>query len=64
MNPKPAGYSGTPLARKLGIVEGARVVTRNAPDGYAGLLEPVPAGASFGKKVSQKTDIVHIFSSR
>ena len=29
------GYSGTPLARKLGIVEGTRLVVRHAPGDYA-----------------------------
>lgn len=64
MKPKPAGYSGTPLAKKLGIVEGVTVVTRNAPDDYAALLDPVPSGVSFEEKVSQKTDVVHVFRSR
>jgi hypothetical protein len=30
-----AGYSGTPLARKLGFKEGMRVVYVNSPDGFA-----------------------------
>jgi hypothetical protein len=30
-----AGYSGTPLARKLGFKEGMRVVYVNPPDGFA-----------------------------
>lgn len=29
-----AGYSGTPLAKKLGIKANFRVKTRNAPDDY------------------------------
>jgi hypothetical protein len=37
-----AGYSGTPLARKLGIKPGARVATLDAPDHFRDLLEPVP----------------------
>lgn len=65
MSPAPAGYSGTPLAKKLGLVEGVSVVViKNAPDGYAKLLEPVPASACFVKKVSSKTDIVQLFESR
>lgn len=35
-----AGYSGTPLERKLGIKPGHRVLLLNAPDGFA--LEDVP----------------------
>lgn len=63
MNSKLAGYSGTPLAKKLGIVEGVRVATKNAPDDYEELLKPVPAGVCFEKRVSQATDVVHLFSS-
>ena len=61
---KPAGYSGTPLARKLGITERSRVVTKHAPDDFARLLEPLPPGAVFETKISQRTDIVHVFSDR
>ena len=64
MPSNPAGYSGTPLARKLGVVEGVIVVTKNAPDEYARLLEPLPPGVRFEKAHSQATDIVHIFISR
>ena len=37
-----AGYSGTPLARKLGIEEGHSVATLGAPPHFPGLLEPLP----------------------
>lgn len=40
------GYSGTPLARKLGIKEGHRVATLGAPDHLPALLDPLPAGAA------------------
>jgi hypothetical protein len=39
-----AGYSGTPLAKKLGVKEGDEVVTLSAPADFAPLLEPLPAG--------------------
>jgi Protein of unknown function (DUF3052) len=64
MNSKPAGYSGTPLAKKLGINERSRVVTKHAPDDYARLLDPVPPGAIVETEVSPHTDIVHVFSDR
>ena len=32
-----AGYSGTPLARKLGIKADSRVLFDGAPDGWSGL---------------------------
>ncbi len=44
MSPIPAGYSGTPLAKKLGIREGHRVATLGAPDGFPELLAPLPPG--------------------
>jgi hypothetical protein len=40
-----AGYSGTPLPRKLGIREGARVATLHAPDHLDEILVPWPTGA-------------------
>lgn len=42
-----AGYSGTPLARKLGIKAGHRVATVDAPAGFRDLLEDLPAGVRF-----------------
>ena len=33
-----AGYSGTPLAAKLGVKAGATVALVNAPDGFVGEL--------------------------
>jgi hypothetical protein len=38
-----AGYSGTPLAKKLGIKEGHRVAFPQAPDGFTELLGELPA---------------------
>lgn len=41
-----AGYSGTPLARKLGIREGHRVATLGAPAGFPEQVAPLPAGVT------------------
>jgi hypothetical protein len=41
----PAGYSGTPLPRKLGIKDGGRVAVVAAPDGFVLDAELVPLGA-------------------
>ena len=41
--PATAGYSGTPLSRKLGIKPGMRVVLVKPPDGFAAILDPLPA---------------------
>lgn len=40
-----AGYSGTPLPKKLGIKEGARISTVGAPDGFLDSLELPPSVA-------------------
>jgi len=62
MRPKPIGYSGTPLVKKLGITRGARVLAVNAPDDYPDLLAPLPEGVVFEKRLSKLTGIVHLFS--
>ncbi len=40
-----AGYSGTPLPKKLGIRENGSVVLVNAADRFERKLEPLPEGA-------------------
>jgi bifunctional DNA-binding transcriptional regulator/antitoxin component of YhaV-PrlF toxin-antitoxin module len=61
---KTAGYSGTPLAKKLGIKEGARLYVLNAPADYRGLLEPLPSGVTFSRAPSARTDLAHLFTTR
>ncbi|MEA2715864.1 MAG: hypothetical protein QOI99_181, partial [Actinomycetota bacterium] len=39
-----AGYSGTPLPRKLGIKDGFRVAVLGAPEGFGPELDPLPHG--------------------
>lgn len=64
MSPTPAGYSGTPLAKKLGIAERSKVLVRNPPANYAQLLAPLPADVRFVTKLGRDTDIVHLFMDR
>ena len=64
MKPPPIGYSGTPLAKKLGIVAGTCVLAKHAPKNYSGLLEPVPRGVVFQRVLSKDTGIVHLFCTR
>jgi len=59
-----AGYSGTPLASKLGIRAGFVVHPRAAPDGYQALLEPLPEGVTFDSRASKATDLMHLFATR
>jgi hypothetical protein len=58
---RPAGYSSTPLARKLGIVAGCRLVTRHAPAGYDGWVAPLPEGVVRSTHVTAAADVVHLF---
>jgi len=60
---QPAGYSGTPLAKKLGIVSGSTVSTFGAPANYADLLAPMPDAVRFVKNAATAT-VVHIFTTR
>jgi len=59
-----AGYSGTPLAKKLGIKEGFKVLAVNAPEGYPGLLAPLPESVAFVAGFDRTVDLVHLFSAR
>jgi len=57
-----AGYSGTPLARKLGIRPGTSLYTIAAPKDYAKLLAPVPKDVSIVSKPPKGgADVVHLF---
>jgi hypothetical protein len=56
-----AGYSGTPLAKKLGIVEGTRFAVRSAPHGFAATLGPLPIGAEQLARVRAPLDVVVAF---
>ena len=58
-----AGYSGTPLAKKLGIKEGGRILLVGAPKEYARLVAPLPAGVQMVKAAGATTDLIHIFAT-
>ena len=56
------GYSGTPLARKLGIKEGHSIYLVNLPDHYFDLFTDFPSEVRFLKKPSEQTaDFIHLF---
>jgi hypothetical protein len=59
----PTGYSGRPLARKLGVAPGCRLFLHAAPENYAALLAPLPAGAQVVSRLDAHTDIVHLFAT-
>ncbi|HUF26430.1 MAG TPA: DUF3052 domain-containing protein [Gemmatimonadaceae bacterium] len=59
-----AGYSGTPLIRKLGIKEGSRVLAIGEPPEYARILGDLPSGASFVRRANPTVDLAHLFAVR
>ncbi|MET3928301.1 hypothetical protein ABIE51_000188 [Lysobacter sp. OAE881] len=59
-----SGYSGTPLAKKLGVREGSSIWTLAAPEDYRALLEPPPPGVRFVAKLSKGVDIAHVFCTQ
>jgi hypothetical protein len=58
-----AGYSGTPLPKKLGIKEGHKVAVICAPSGFIRSLGALPAGAVIEARYSAKTrfDVIVAF---
>lgn len=58
-----AGYSGTPLAKKLGIRPGARMYIENAPENYLPLLEPLPQEVFVAERLTGMMDFIQLFTS-
>ena len=56
-----AGYSGTPLAKKLGLKPGLRVCPLGAPRAYVQIVVPWPDGIELQAKADATTDLVHLF---
>jgi hypothetical protein len=57
----PAGYSGTPLPRKLGIRPEARVALVGAPDGFDMTLGELPPGAVVRDRLRGPFDVIVAF---
>ena len=57
------GYSGTPLAKKLGIKQGFRVSLIGAPKGFRGELEGLPKKVKFVTSVETSLDLIVFFTS-
>ena len=60
----PAGYSGTPLAKKLGISEGNVVAVLGEPDDFRGLLAPIPDAVRFRTSARGRANVVVAFFVR
>ena len=57
------GYSGTPLAKKLGFKPGHRVRLSGAPTHYRTLVSPVPDSITISNRITKEIDIWHIFTN-
>jgi hypothetical protein len=58
------GYSGTPLPKKLGISEGARLALLASPAGFARCLDPLPAGVEIRTQARGRLDVIVFFATR
>jgi Protein of unknown function (DUF3052) len=59
-----AGYSGTPLAQKLGIKSGHRVALVGAPAGFERQLEGLPDAVSLVRRLRSTVDVIVFFVDR
>ena len=57
-----AGYSGTPLAKRLGFREGSRVKLSNPPTGYDRLVTPRPDDVVLSTNIRKQIGIWHYFT--
>ena len=59
------GYSGTPLAKKLGFKPGTKVVVvGDVPSAYKSWLEPLPERVTLTTKGKPPLDAVHVFVTK
>lgn len=59
--PAPAGYSGTPLVKKLGLKAPLALLVEGAPREYPGWLGDLPAGVSLVTRAPKPLAAAHVF---
>jgi hypothetical protein len=59
-----AGYSGTPLAQKIGIKAGHRLVLRNHPASFLRDLGELPEGVKHSDRLAGKANVVIFFTDK
>jgi hypothetical protein len=59
-----AGYSGTPLPKKLGIKEGSRVALLGAPANFATVLGELPRGVTVRSRAPGEADVIVLFATK
>lgn len=57
------GYSGRPLAAKLGLRPGATLRLVGAPDGFEDALAPLPDGVAVRRRGPLRADVVLYFTT-
>ncbi len=57
-----AGYSATPLSKKLGIKDGFHIKLINAPDHYFDLFTDLPTNLFIENEGNNKLDFIHFFT--
>jgi hypothetical protein len=58
-----AGYSQTPLVKKLGLRPGIRLRVIDAPLDYKDMVEDLPAGLQWATEEETGLDFIHLFTS-
>lgn len=60
-----SGYSGTPLAKKLGIKENFLIQVYNSPKSYTSFFRDFPERVviSASKQIKESVDFIHIFAT-
>jgi len=56
-----AGYSGTPLSKRLGIKAGSRVALLHAPEGFIDTLGELPHGVTVTRSPKGPLDVIVAF---
>ncbi|MEZ6196908.1 MAG: DUF3052 domain-containing protein [Planctomycetota bacterium] len=59
-----AGYSGTPLWKKLGLKPGMKVALVGAPPGYESRLASRPDGIALGRRWNARAEVIQLFTAR
>jgi hypothetical protein len=57
-----AGYSGTPLVKKLGIKPGLVLHVQGQPEKYFDWLSPLPEDVDIREKLTGDLDFIHLFT--
>lgn len=60
-----AGYSGTPLVKKLGIKPGFAILIKNEPAAYWDWIAPIPEDLTVVQRSRKRgVDFIHLFVKR